>query len=736
MNKFYIIIGAIAVISGAILGYNFLQEENLGSGGATCTWDPVGASTDMNDVNNYTGASCTLDSSDNLVFNAGATSSTATAPIEVASITTTSGYSGAWSISGQTASTSGNMTFDGTGTLNLGNGLTLNGASATLHIGSGSGAVTASNCNLIMNGTTGMIIDDDKAAAFLSLTLGASAVVTNSGWQTTSYIGTAPLTFTNGGSLTINRSVLFRITATGNIVTITAGTPTIAGNSLITFTTANGLTATLPTITFGGTVNLEINILTTTSANGTFTLGGNLTMNGGLKVGANASGRTLNFNAGSGTHSIGSFSNNNTGTTNINLDGSSWSVAGNWAYGSNHTVDAGTSQITFTNTATVTANGLSFYNLIVNADTKTVTLGAAFVASGTLTVTAGSFNDGGYATTLAGDFAWNSTGTLTLSGDFTLSGNGTITISNSGTITTTASDWILLGDNTLTINKATTINSLSCSYTGKTTTTGGTANFAVIGNTPTVTFNSGAIVTNYNFLCYGKTTGNLWTGTFSSWTGGSTVQFGAYSTTGQTITIPAITATINLAIWNAYAVTSVVNLGGAVNITGTFRVSMGNAAGELTFNSGNFPITVSSSFSVGGWSASSVSTFNWGSSIISIGSFANTTTQFNGGTQTHNLQTSQWSVGGSWSWGDNAGTTVSPGSSLVTFTNTATITSASKKFYQVNINASGKTITLADNLTVGGCNLFNVLAGTMSYGAFGVLGNECGGIYPSFINFP
>jgi hypothetical protein len=336
---------------------------------------------------------------------------------------------------------------DGTGTRDLGTGLTFSGASATAHFGSTLGAVTASSCALTMNGTTAMVIDDDKGVTFKSLTLGTNAVVTNSGGSTTFYIsdGESPLTIVNGGTLTVNRAMDFRLTQNGNFTNI-IGSPTINGTAGITFraATTNGISVNMPAlntsgaglnifISIGSTLNLTGNISTNAILLGnasavTFTFNSNNYSITGTSFawGGNAVGSTSIFNFGSSVINVTSVASTyNTGTINTNLQTSTWTCTGNWTFGSNHTINPGTSIVTLNGTGaqTVTSNGKSFHDLTVNnTGTAFVSL-ADSLTTNDITMTDGPFNTATYGIS-AVDMVHSTTDSvrfqnLWLTGDYT-----------------------------------------------------------------------------------------------------------------------------------------------------------------------------------------------------------------------------------------------------------------------------------------------------------------------------
>jgi hypothetical protein len=368
---------------------------------AGIVWSAADSATNTNWSNNGNWVGGTAPgTTDTAVFDAtgGTKAPTIDVSPSVAAVRIASTYNRAWSLSGQTLTCAAGFSDDGpTGAKNYGNGITCNGASATFHVGA-VGTVTATACSLSLNGTTGMVLDDDKGLSIAMLRLGAAAVVTSSGAQTTTFNSATPLVFVNGGTLTINRGMFLTLTTTGSNITITAGTPTIVGNAVLSLSANNGVTSTIPNITLGGTLGLALIQAATTSAVAGHVFGGNVTTLANVLINATAAGRTLNFNSAGyalscATLSYGSLLGTtnfkwgsstitttgavngtalNTGTCVDSLQTSKWIVGGSYTQQSTHTVVPGTSRIAFANAAksTWTSNNLQWrYDFIDSATT-------------------------------------------------------------------------------------------------------------------------------------------------------------------------------------------------------------------------------------------------------------------------------------------------------------------------------------------------------------------------------
>lgn len=389
---------------------------------ATRTWSSAG-STDMNLATNYSGSGELL-ATDDLVFDATSTvNATATAPLSVNSVVTAAAYSGNWSISGQTLTCAAGASFDGTGTLNLGNGVTCNGASSTAHFGSTLGAVTATSAAMLYSGTTGMVIDDDKGITFKTISLADNAKVTNSGAASSTYLhSSTPITLGDGASLTINRNMTSALTAAGSFISLPASY-TIAGSATLYLSNQSAATCTIPAITAtvgvievqGPVTNSATNmngamsctslvVETTAVVSFTFnTQNYGIAVTGNLNCGSNNAGANLILNFGSSTISCGAFAA--TGVfvqaTTYNMQSSQWTCAGNWTWKTGYTVNAGTSTVTISNTSTVTNVGKSFYRFNVDASGNTITLADDLVCA-RYTLLAGSVDLAGHTITQTG----------------------------------------------------------------------------------------------------------------------------------------------------------------------------------------------------------------------------------------------------------------------------------------------------------------------------------------------
>jgi hypothetical protein len=440
----------------------------------------------------------------------------------VNSITFTAAYSGNWSAAGQTMTCALGFSHDGTGTSNFGNGLTCNGNASTLHVGAGVGVVTATSCVLTMNGTTAMVLDDDKGIRASPLTLGPNAVVTNNGAQLTRYeSATTPLIVADGAIFTSNINVNFSLTGPDMIVNQGVGS-VINGTSNITFILNTGVVATIPAFTYtgsgliiftdgGGGTGASLTLMGTFNSGTARTIffnqgAGTTTYNfnnqdvttGRFDDGASGGG-TCVYNYGSGTFNITSYTSNYiVGTTVKNFQTSRWTCTGDWTFASTHTVDPGASSVTIANTSTITSNGKSFYDLTVNAAAKVITCADALTcaAGGDLTLTAGTLTLATFNLTVGGNTAINGVSTLnatgstcSFAGNYSTAVASTVTVNAATNYTFTAATIITTNGITLpscTFNNNFTINN-SCVITRLITGVNGFTGTFQAGNIFTIT---------------------------------------------------------------------------------------------------------------------------------------------------------------------------------------------------------------------------------------------------------
>lgn len=369
---------------------------------ATRTWSGA-IDSNMNNPANYDGSGDLL-TTDDLVFNSGSVAATASANLDVNSITITSNYSGNWSISGYTLTLNGNsggfaFTSDGPGTLNLGNGITVAGNDATLHIGSGVGTVTADSCAITWNGTGG-VLNNDKGIQFRFNIISENCSITTNGSATTVFQGLLngiSWVMGNNSSATINSKI--KITNTGMALVSIGSGCTINGNGELTLG-AGSSPNTLPAFNYTGTGTIIINDFSYTQASRAITLTGALSSTGTVRIYRAGHTNEFIFNQNSQTITcaglilgcgaaapatfVGNFNGviningslnsttYNNGTSTINLGTSTINCSGNWISGSNHIIDVGTARINFTGTPTITTAGKALPTISLAGNTTFV----------------------------------------------------------------------------------------------------------------------------------------------------------------------------------------------------------------------------------------------------------------------------------------------------------------------------------------------------------------------------
>jgi hypothetical protein len=248
----------------------------------------------------------------------------------------------------------GDFLQNGTGTLNLGNGVFMTGNNGQFHVGSTSGTVTATACSLRYSGT-GQTDDDDLGITIKCFNVAASASVTSGGAAATRTFadgaGSIPLTVGANGSFTNNNAITVLTSTVGTKYWNIDATATMAGTGQYRLQCgANSITDTVPAITYTGTGALNIggtssvtgwtNLLTgnvswgtgtvslTTGTGSTGTFNGNgfgISNLGTIRTSPSAS-TNLTTSMGSGAYTCSTFQYALTGTDSINWNSSVWTI--------------------------------------------------------------------------------------------------------------------------------------------------------------------------------------------------------------------------------------------------------------------------------------------------------------------------------------------------------------------------------------------------------------------------
>ena len=400
-----------------LLAFVFLFAPPVRAALNLMTWDGS-ASSDFNDTANWTGncsVGTTLSAGDSCLMNSGAVAATLSANLDIGALITTTGYTGNLSWSGKVLTVEGNCNLAGSGTVNMGNGLTMTG-NGNLTFGASIGAVTASACTLDLQGTGNFSV----ASSCIATGSGFANVILAYSGKITSFIptGTAYYCYlakkltVNGGNLNISSYGFTLAPEESDFLTLTAGySITGAVGILYIWPKTPSLTYNIPAITTAGILNLGYGGLNPTLGNNVIlNLTGNLSWVGAgywgpggahtwtincnsvtLTVGAASYllvGTNSTFNANTATISSTGAIVFNTGTVNFN--------SAQISYGGNLTIPAGltfnpgtTAKITVTNTSNITSAGKSLPELALNATGKAITFIDKFRTIGDLTLTAG-----------------------------------------------------------------------------------------------------------------------------------------------------------------------------------------------------------------------------------------------------------------------------------------------------------------------------------------------------------
>lgn len=641
---------------------------------------------------------------------------------------------------------SGNFTTGTNHVISMGSlgSIKMTGASSILTFSATSaGSISIPNMDVTVSNTSGLVsIKDNKGISLKSLVLSSSAIATNSGSSVTTYSGySVPLSLNSNSRLTLSRSLILRPLGTLSTAYSCASDATIglANSYLGIYSNNNGTTIQLPFLdmtgasgspqfdlgaqiydtTFNVTGNLyipSVQLFTRGSTNGktttfNFSSGGSFvhTINN-FNVGNNAG--TNNYNFGDSTFNIGSFTGSTyvLGTTNLNYQSATINCTGSWANGSTHSVDPGTSQVTFSGTAAsvVTSATKSFYDIIVNNASKAFSFADSASFHNLTTTAMASYTNTGTSISSSGAVTFNGTGTLNLGTDFTLSGSASSISLNSTLGAVTASSCVLTvnGNNcTLSDNKGVSWKQVTLG-TGAKLTASGSQNLIISGTVTALNIGNNATLTNnMPVIIYPNASMNVLTfGSGAVWNGSSAVTIRGNSTP-ITLTLPVFSYTGlgAFTINDNSAITMTTNFTGTTNFSGNLVFNLLSGS-TLTYNTNDNSIGVAGALVLGS-NGSTFLTANFGNSPITIGSFDGST--YNGSGTRFNMQGSQWICLGNWTNG--SAHTITHWWDTVTMAGSSdsTIISAGKKFNNLVINSPNKTVYLSDPTIVRGYQVVN-----------------------------
>ncbi len=655
------IISTAATAKSINFGSIVASTLSLNSGGSLTTQGNINGSWSSNATHTINTNAQTITVNGDIVLSDG----TSGHAINLNISTGTVGLTGALTESG-----GANITFTGSGALNIGNNFTYT-----------SGTFTKSTGTVTYNGSVSQVV---AAVNYNNLTINKTGIATISSTCTIS--GDLNV---SAGELDLNAAT----TITGN-VTIASGatlasgnvTNTIGGNwsNSGTFTPSTG-TVTLngsgaQTVSASPFNNLTINKSTGTTLQGNLTITGNISILSGtldlVTYTANRSslggsfsmsngtglyvGGSNNFPSSYSTYSLGS-------TSTVTYNGTVAQTVAGQTYGhlifSNGGATAKTSGASATVAGDLTINsGATF-----SGSSYTLDLSGNWINSGTFTPATSTVNGNGTSKTITGNTTFNK---LNIAGSYSVSGsditmNGLLSIPTNGNFAG--------GSGTLTINGDLTNNGTFTS-TGTTTFTGTSAQTIQYTNAtstnlnivnfngtvaPTLTSNTSptyATVTINN--TGGVTAGTGWT-TTTSFTvssgaifngssathtyNGSFTNNGTVSSSGTLSFVPTSTQTIKLA-GTSFSSTGTLSFGGsgAITVTGT-----PNTLTNITI-SNTVGVTPSSNWTMGGtFLLNATGIFNAGTYTYAVGGDLQCAGTLNAGTSVFSMSSGAGTLSGS-----------------------------------------------------------------------------------------
>jgi hypothetical protein len=456
------------------------------------------------------------------------------------------------------------------------------GATATSIPGPADNVIICSGRTVTMNGSPG---------SCLSLTINGTAT-----WSSafTTNVGTGGVILNNGAVLSGTAIGILNSSS----LTVSSGASTTVGGITLNISGSTTISGTLSFNNTGGTktfTNVIINSTGTFSSSvaETYSVNGNLTMNGGTISGSNTGDITVSgsFTVSAGTNAtVGRLNLSINGITNINGTLTDNNISGSKVFATVN-INSGGSFFSSVN-ETYNING----NLNLTAGSVTGTSTGRFVVSGDFNVLAGTSNYGDAwltvtgTSTISGTINWlNNTGNKKLANvtiastgvfnnaigeSFQVSGN----FLNNGSFISGASTYTFTGTNkTFGGTSATTINNINItgSYTNNLNLTIPTS---LIG---TGSFSQGAS----GILNYSSTNANLSITTFNASVSGNLVN---YSSSGAfNIPIPTDGKYYHLTVSGGATKAQIAS----TIISGNFLISSGTI-----YNTGNFALSVGGNF--------------------------------------------------------------------------------------------------------------------------------------------
>lgn len=440
----------------------------------------------------------------------------------------------------------------------------------------------------------------------------------------TSGAGTVTILSAMTGTVTLNVSpanaigtlVVQNGTATTDLA---LGSQTLSVTGAVTINASATLDAGSSTFNIGGTLTV----------NGTFTPGtSTVVMNGGIQsltTGTfyNLTVQSSSFSLGAGTVTVNNnFSVTNSSTATVTV-ANVLNVAGSFsvASGSVFSASAGTVNLTSSSLAQTIdiPSGSSFFNLSFSG-TAIKTANSNLDINGSVTITgstAGLFNDGGFALTVAGNWTvastdpanpFSNTGSVTFDG-----GNQTISNSTNTAVTFSTVTFAGTGTKTVSDGDVLTVTTLATISTGSTLALGTTSTGSTMGGAGTLVVNgqlnlyktaapfptiaSLTVATNSLIYYVGNGAGQEVPGTY---TGGTIPYFNLYVNSGSKTATGNLTVAGTLYIYNGvtFALGNYTHhFSGAVTLAGATSQITSGASGTTNLDSddANQTLTVTTS---------------------------------------------------------------------------------------------------------------------------------------------
>jgi len=318
-------------------------------------------------------------------------------------------------------------------------------------------------------------------------------------------------------------------------------------------------------------------------------------------------------------------------------------------------------------------------------DEASAALGSFTLAVGYM----GTFDDGGFAFTVAGAVSITPGGTFTASGTWTQTVDANFTLADSGTPTISSMSLVVQGSGTVAINPPyRRFANFTCGAPGKTTIWGGAGAGIGVSGTGALTVGTGTLQLSGWFertvtgtctpiVCGGLITGPAGINLELRTGGDSAINIGALN----------MTARLQITKRNE-AGAATINMSNNLTLSYLGLTWTGPGGGALIFNTNDNQIVCSGQVWWGSNGVGGTITLNMGSSSISCASFCATALNDATSTQTLNMGSSQWTCTGVWT--NQSNHTIVPGTSVVTFSGAAaqTVTTAGKSFANVTITNS------------------------------------------------